>query len=277
MSAEKPLTSNERADDSRGEVFGRRAPGMLRLLPDNTRGWVVVPRGNALNTKNIGQSRSNGPLVSRPLTRFIGLPATAAVCCLLAGCGMSSLTSGLGGGMFGGSSSKTDVAAVSEQQLLNAAKANDPNSTGSTSVGEIAGGCPRFVVAPRDNNITFYEPGHAGDGLSIMHRGEITKTARECQVEPGRVTVKYGFSGRVLLGPKGKAGNITLPLNVSVNDSKRAKIAQDVVKVDVAVGADKPIGYFSAVRTVTFAVPEGSRPGEFEVMVGFDNKAAGAG
>ena len=196
---------------------------------------------------------------------------------LAGGCGMSSLTSGLGGGMFGGSPAKSDVASVSEDQLLNAAKANDPSATGSTSIGEIAGGCPRFVVAPRDSHITFYEQGHAGDGLAIMHRGEITKTARECQVEPGRVTVKYGFSGRVLLGPKGKPGNISLPLNVSVNDAKRAKVASDIVKIDVAVEADKPIGYFSAVRTVTFAVPEGARPGEFEVMVGFDNKAAGAG
>jgi hypothetical protein len=217
------------------------------------------------------------PLHTSRHRRVVALTSTIAVAGLLAGCGMSSLTSGLGGGMFGGSSSKTDVAKVSEDQLLTAAKNNDPAATGSTAVGEIASGCPRFVVASRDNNITIYEPGHAGDGLSIMHRGEITKTARECQVEPGRVTVKYGFSGRVLLGPKGKPGNISLPLNVSVNDSKRAKVASDSVKVDVSVGADKPIGYFSAVRTVTFQVPEGSRPGEFEVMVGFDNKAAGAG
>ncbi|MEQ1652646.1 MAG: hypothetical protein ABL897_09175 [Hyphomicrobium sp.] len=210
--------------------------------------------------------------------RRAGTAASAiAVACLVSGCGMSSLTSGLGGGMFGGSSSKSDVAAVSEDQLLNAAKNNDPSATGSTSVGEVSAGCPRFIVAPRDNNITFYEAGRTGDGLAIMHRGEITKTARECQLEPGRVTVKYGFSGRVLLGPKGKPGNISLPLNVSVNDSKRAKVAGDSVKVDVMVEADKPIGYFSAVRTVTFDVPEGARAGEFEVMVGFDNKAAGAG
>ncbi len=137
--------------------------------------------------------------------------------------------------MFGGSSPKSDVASVSEDQLLIAAKSNDPSSTGSTSIGEIAAGCPRFVVAPRDNHITFYEAGRAGDGLAIMHRGEITKTARECQIEPGRVTVKYGFSGRVLLGPKGKSGNITLPLNVVVNDAKREKVAGDTVKVDVAV------------------------------------------
>lgn len=189
---------------------------------------------------------------------------------------MSSLTSGLGSGMFGGSSGKTDVAGVSEEQLLSAAK-NGDGTTGSTSVGEIERGCPRFVVAPRDNNITLYEPGRAGDGLAIMQRGEITKTARECHIEAGIVTVKYGFSGRVLLGPKGKPGNVTLPVNVAVNDSKRAKIAGDSMKVDVMVDADKPIAYFSAVRTVTFVVPEGSRPGEFELVIGFDNKVAGAG
>jgi hypothetical protein len=196
----------------------------------------------------------------------------------LGGCGMSSLTSGIGGGMFGGGSSQsTEVSSVSEDQLLAAAKSSDPNATSSTTVGEVEAGCPRFTVAPHDNYITFYQQGHVGDGLSVTQRGEITKTARECQVEPGRVVVKYGFSGRVLLGPKGQAGNITLPVTVKVTDSKREQIASDSVKVDVNVGLDKPIAYFSAVHTVTFPIPEGSRPGEFELVVGFDSKAAGSG
>jgi acyl-coenzyme A thioesterase PaaI-like protein len=189
---------------------------------------------------------------------------------------MSSLTSGLGGGVFGGASQQASDQ-VNADQLLTAAKAGDTSTTGSTNVGEVSHGCPKMVVATRDNNITFYEPGRAGDGLAIMHRGEITKTARECQVEPGRVTVKYGFSGRVLLGPRGKPGNVTLPVNVTVTDSKRAKIVGDAMKVDVAIGSEKPIGYFSAVRTVTFEIPEGTRPGEFEMQIGFDNKTPGAG
>jgi hypothetical protein len=273
MPAKSPLTTVER----QGEVFGRRPDRMLRCFANNTRGWGFGPWGIALNTTNIDGTRTNTGLSTWRSRRLLAAVAVAVTAVATGGCGMSSLTSGLGGGMFGGSSSKTDATSVSEDQLLSAAKANDPSSTGSTAVGEVSAGCPRFVIAPRDNNITFYEPGRAGDGLAILHRGEITKTARECQIEPGRVTVKFGFSGRVLLGPKGKPGPISLPLNVSVNDSKRAKVAGDSVKVDVMVEADKPIGYFSAVRTVTFDVPEGSRAGEFEVMVGFDNKAAGAG
>ena len=261
--------------------LGRGAGRMLRCIGGNARGWGFEPRGIALKTTKYEQVQTMGrqlPLSRRPHSRSLCVAVSmAAIASALGGCGMSSLTSGLGGGMFGGSTPNSDVASVSEDQLLSAAKNSDPNATGSTSVGEIAGGCPRFVVAPRDNHITFYEPGRAGDGLAILHRGEITKTARECQVSAGSVTVKYGFSGRVLLGPKGKPGNISLPLNVAVNDAKRAKVAGDTLKVDVEVGTDKPIGYFSAVRTVTFAIPEGSRPGEFEIMVGFDNKAAGAG
>ena len=196
----------------------------------------------------------------------------------LAGCSsMSSLTSGIGGGWFGGESkAKTaEVGAVNEDQLLAAAK-SDTGVTGSLG-GEVAHGCPRFQVWAREGYVTIYEPGRVGDGLAVMHRGEITKVARECQIEPGRITVKYGFSGRVLLGPKGKTGRVSLPLNVFVTDAKREKLVNDKVKVDVDIALERPIGYFSMVRTVTFPLREGSRPAEFEVYVGFDRTAPGAG
>jgi hypothetical protein len=192
----------------------------------------------------------------------------------LSGCGMSSLTSGIGGGWFGGKkSTDTDVSSVNQDQLLDAAKGD----AGSVGGGAVAHGCPRFQVWARDGYVTIYESGRTGDGLAVMHRGEITKTARECNIEPGRVTVKYGFSGRVLLGQKGKSGRVSLPVTVFVADAKRQKIATDKARVDVDLALDNPIGYFSVVRQVTFDIPEGSRPGEFEVYVGFDRTIPGAG
>jgi hypothetical protein len=220
-------------------------------------------------------ARTGARLAPRLVPRF-------ALCTMLtvlsAGCGISSITSGLGSSIFGGGSSQNTASpGVNEEQLLSAAKSTDSGPAVSSPVGEIAHGCPRLSVSPHGSHLTIYEDGRAGDGLAIMHRGEITKTARECQIAPGRVTVKYGFSGRVLLGPRGKAGNVTLPVNIVVTDSKRERIATDSMSVDTAVAVDKPIGYFSAVRTVTFDIPEGSRPGEFEVFVGFDQKSQGAG
>jgi hypothetical protein len=189
---------------------------------------------------------------------------------------MSSLTSGIGGGWFGSKkSTNTEVGSVNEDQLLAAAKTDSGSLAGIG--GTVAHGCPRFQVWSRDGYVTIYEQGKVGDALAVMHRGEITKTARECNIEPGRVTVKYGFSGRVLLGQKGKSGRVTLPISVFVSDAKREKVATDKVRIDVDVALDNPIGYFSIVRSVTFNIPEGTRPGEYEVYVGFDRNVPGAG
>jgi hypothetical protein len=202
--------------------------------------------------------------------------AFAVVLTGLTACGMSSLTSGIGGGLFGSKkSSSTEVGSVNEDQLLAAAKTDSGSLAGIG--GTVAHGCPRFQVWSRDGYVTIYEQGKVGDALAVMHRGEITKTARECNIEPGRVTVKYGFSGRVLLGQKGKSGRVTLPISVFVSDAKREKVASDKVRIDVDVALDNPIGYFSIVRSVTFNIPEGTRPGEYEVYVGFDRNIPGAG
>jgi len=196
----------------------------------------------------------------------------------LGGCGLSSVTSGIGSSILGGgSSSSSEPANVSEQDLMDAAKAGGADSQGLASGGDAQPGCPRFVTWPRDSHLTIYEPGRIGDGLAIMHRGEITKTARECTMSGTQVTVKYGFSGRILLGPRGQSGPITLPINVFVTDAKRERITTDALRVDATVALENPIGYFSAVRTVTFNVPEGARPGEFEVYVGFDRNTPNAG
>jgi hypothetical protein len=206
--------------------------------------------------------------VARPI-------AFGALLAALSGCGMSSLTSGIGSGWFGSkNSAASDAGSVDQDQLLAAAK----TETGSVGgIGDVAYGCPRFQVWSRDGFVTIYEAGRVGDGLAVMHRGEITKTARECNIELGRVTIKYGFSGRVLLGQKGRNGRVTLPVNVFVTDAKRQKIAQDSARVTVDIALDNPIGYFSVVRQVSFDIPEGSRPGEYEVYVAFDRSVPGAG
>ncbi len=198
----------------------------------------------------------------------------------LSGCGLSSLTSGLGSSVFtpDATSNPTSLDDVNEAQLLKAAKAQAANEASgaiqsAATETKVSYGCPKVVVRSSDNHMTIYEEGRVGDSLAVRHRGEITKTARECTIEPGRITVKYGFSGRVLLGPRGTSGNIIMPVAVSVADASRASIANDQLQVATDVTVDKPIGYFSAVRTVTFALPEGTRAGDYAVYLSFQQAA----
>ncbi len=196
------------------------------------------------------------------------------------GCAISHLTSGFGSSVFGSSSSKSPKKTantwnptVTEERLLAAAK-TDPD--GPADIPTTAKGCPKFVVWPRDRYVTTYEAGRAGDGLAIVYRGEITKTARECEISPnGRITVKYGFAGRVLLGPKGKPGSIKLPVLVHVTNGDRDKVNSDKVGVAVTVSPDKPIGYFSLVRRVTFDLTPGTLPSDYKLFVAFDRKDQG--
>ncbi|MGF1649578.1 MAG: hypothetical protein ACFCUN_03935 [Hyphomicrobiaceae bacterium] len=214
--------------------------------------------------------KSTMRIASVPIGMFAAVAAAVAV----SGCGLSTMTSGLSGSMFGAPKKAPEaVTSVTEAQLLSAAKAE--YGEGGVNVGAVAHGCPQFAIAPAMHQATVYEPGRVGDSLGVVHRGEITRTARECFIGNGTVTVKYGFSGRVLLGPRGQSGRVDLPVNIVVAGQNDVRLADENLTVSADVTLENPIGYFSVVREVTFPVPVGSRPGEFSVIVGLKTPVAG--
>jgi hypothetical protein len=222
--------------------------------------------------------------------------AIVALSISVSACGMSQITAPFsgGGGLFG--SGKTDESAskdgagqqagwgatVTEAGMLSAAR--DGTSTNSGDVTSSVGGCPSFEIASGDGNITMKTPGaakvpgaaNAADSMAVMHLGEITKTARECATNPKGVSVKYGFSGRVLLGPQGKTGNIMLPVKVTVIDGARKTVKSETLKVPVTVPADQTSAYFSMVREIVVPLPAGTSPQGYKVQVGFERTVPGA-
>ena len=192
----------------------------------------------------------------------------------LQGCAISNLTSSFSGGWFGSKKNKQAqsnqaLGGVSEARLLAAAKSDVGG--GSESIGPAAG-CPQFVAWPGGRTLTKYESGREGDGLAIMYRGEITKTARECKIRPGEVGIRYGFAGRVLLGPRGRTGTVKLPILVHVTDRNLNKIQTQKFTVSVSVAKDDPIGYFSEVQVVKFPIQPGVRPLDYKLYVAFPQR-----
>lgn len=226
-------------------------------------------------TVNVGARAVSGSRTTRAVGAGV-LAAVGALALASGGCGLSVLGSGVGSGVFGGNTKAAPqkIESVTAEHMLTAAKAE---GTLGIAESEISHGCPRFATWPRDNTLTVYEQGRVGDGLAVVHRGEITKTARECEIVPGKVTVKYGFAGRILMGPKGRQGVVKLPVTVFVTDAKRERVLVERQMVEAQIAVDKPVGYFSFVRIISFPIPEGSRAGEFEVFVGFERTVPGAG
>ena len=201
-----------------------------------------------------------------------------AICGALGACGVSQLTSPFKGGLFGGGDKQETTAAapqpeqasVNQANLLTAAQSGKSDAGGLTTASI---GCPSLDISNGDSSVTFNAPGTAGDNLGVMHRGEITNSARECVPAPSGLTVKYGFSGRVLLGPKGKPGTLTLPAKVTVLDGSRATVKTEKLRVVVNVPAGSTAGYFSEVREIVLPIAPGAR---YRVYVGFDQSAVGS-
>jgi len=204
--------------------------------------------------------------------------SVGAICGALGACGVSQLTSPFKGGMFGGGDKQETTAAapqpqqsgVNQANLLTAAQTGKPDADALTTASI---GCPSLDIANGDRSVTFNAPGTAGDALGVMHRGEITNSARECVPAPSGLTVKYGFSGRVLLGPKGKPGTLTLPAKVTVVDGGRTTVKTEKLRVVVNVPAGSTAGYFSEVREIVLPIAPGAR---YRVYVGFDQSAVGS-
>jgi hypothetical protein len=163
---------------------------------------------------------------------------------------------------------------VSQDQMLANAKADAPKMASLTGDNL---NCPQVVAWPHDRLLTIYAGGQVGNTQAIMHRGEITKLARECQIYGDRVTVKYGFAGRVLLGPKGAPGQVTMPVSIKVADADRKVLANDATNVSTIIPQENPVGYFSMVKEITFPIAMGTRPQDYKVFVAFERTQAGAG
>ena len=114
--------------------------------------------------------------------------------------------------------------------------------------------------------------------LDLRYQGTILRTARECKVNAGILTMKVGIEGRVITGPAGGPGSIELPLRIAV-------VREGVTpKTVVSKLARVPVEIAGAVDRVTFTHidPEISFPlpqpladiDSYVVYVGFDPSSA---
>ena len=78
------------------------------------------------------------------------------------------------------------------------------------------GYCPPLNIRAGTEALIVYERGHEDDPAYVRYQASIGKTARECHTSGSTLTVKVGVAGRVVGGPKGPAGTVTLPIRVVV-------------------------------------------------------------
>lgn len=137
--------------------------------------------------------------------------------------------------------------------------------------------CPSVTVRTGASTLTI--TGKSADSadpsaLALRYQGSVVRTARECKVSGGTITMKVGIDGRIILGPAGGPGVVDVPLRLAVvHEGPQAKaIASRLVHVPVTVAEGAPYANFEHVeQDITFPLP---RPigaiDDYVVYVGFD-------
>ena len=165
-------------------------------------------------------------------------------------------------------------------------------TTGSTSpfsgVGDFFRGKPEKTAAdtPSDSNIdcpsvelrqgaSTYSLNASGDQSALSVRFEATfgQTARECHASAGMLTIKVGVQGRVIVGPAGTPGAVSVPLRYAlVQEGIQPKTLWTKfysVPVDVPSGQTN-VPFTHIQEDVVVSLPKPAELEAYVIYVGFD-------
>ena len=118
-------------------------------------------------------------------------------------------------------------------------------------------------------------------GGGLRYQGSLANLARECAITASTktMTMKVGVEGRVVLGDKGTAGAVNVPIRIAVvqEGPSPKTITTKFFNVPVNVPADTGQVSFTVVEdTISFPLPTPAEVERYVVYVGFDPKGTDA-
>lgn len=137
------------------------------------------------------------------------------------------------------------------------------------TVSELRAYCPRVNLREGTAFYTTYAKGGDGDPQKVTYQAAITDVTRNCTSSGGMMTINVAAAGRVISGPAGAPGTITMPIRVAVLRGTEVIYSQ-LHKYQVTVGSEATQFVFNDPN-VAIPVPD---PGTVKVFVGYDDAPA---
>jgi len=134
----------------------------------------------------------------------VGTLAFIAMALALGGCGSTDLLKSSPLDLFSSSSKATNDA--------------PPAATDAAAISAEDITCPDVQVRTGASTLIIGSKPGGGEpaALDVRYQGSIIRTARECHVNAGVMTMKVGIEGRVITGPAGTPGTVDVPLRIAV-------------------------------------------------------------
>jgi hypothetical protein len=133
--------------------------------------------------------------------------------------------------------------------------------------------CPVIDIREGASTLMVQGPGEPSP-LSLRYQASFVRAARECIVKGKDVTIKVGVQGRVILGPAGGAGQLTIPLRYALVYEELGQtrmIWSKLYALPVTVQGQQPNVPFEHVEEeMTVPIPKASELENYIVYIGFD-------
>lgn len=160
--------------------------------------------------------------------------------------------------------------------LLAAAGCNKTQSGGAIDAGGsataptpavIQAACPPISLRDGTSSYRTYAKGAKDDPSKIVYQASLADTTRQCVQSPDKLTMTVVVQGRVVAGPAGGPGKVTLPIRVAATDGEKT-LYSELTQYPVEVPAGSATTQFVFTKAdVTLPAGAGA---EAKVFVGFD-------
>jgi len=141
--------------------------------------------------------------------------------------------------------------------------------------------CPRIDIRQGASTllINANQPSsEEANALTLRYQGSFVRAARECRVQGNMVNIKIGVEGRVILGPAGGPGHVTIPLryalvNESLTDTKPIWSKLQIINVEIPEHTPN-VNFTHIADDLTVPIPPPSELENWVLYIGFDPAGA---
>ncbi len=205
----------------------------------------------------------------RRLKRAAMAALAVAASTALSGCG--SMSGGSSGNPSTGSSIGSKFSQLFGSNSQEASTSSSP-STQATQNSDLT--CPSVAIRFGASTLAVGVPGKPASGNDLRYQGSITRTARDCNLQNGQVTVRIGILGRIITGPAGAPPTVDVPMRVAVvqEGAPEKVIVTKAFRTTVAMEGENT--EFSIVaEDIVYPAPTEAANDKYIFYVGFDPAA----
>jgi hypothetical protein len=152
-----------------------------------------------------------------------------------------------------------------------------PTAAAAGSPGAEEIDCPRVDIRQGASTLVVSDPNATSTALGLRYQGTFTRTARECILRDKMVTIRVGVQGRVLVGPAGGPGQLTIPLRFAlVKEGIEPKVIYSkLYPIPVSVPSiDANVTFSQIEEAMVVPMPSQAEFDAYVIYIGFDPQGA---